>query len=142
MPFWFVSRETLAEAKAGRDRIITQLEDRVAELEEDRKIMVDILGVRALDGASIYGKIKPPRIEEEIERETPLVGEDGEPKGLTQLTPPSGRARHIVRTVGARNLAQYDAELAETMRLIDLAKEEGARAAVAAVPANGNGNHS
>ena len=137
MKWPFISRETLEEAKAGRDRIIAQLETRIAALEEDRKITVDILSVRAL-GVPIYGKIQPPR-EEEIEPETPAVGDDGEPKGMTQLAPPTGRARQIARVTGARNLAQYESELAETMRLIDLAKEEGARAAEVT---NGNGNHS
>lgn len=140
MRFWFVSRETLEEAKSSRDRMIVRLEQEILELKEDRKVTVDVLSVRAL-GVSIYGKIKPPR-EDEPEPETQQqVTEDGEPKppvGMMQMT---GRARAIAKAQGATNLEQYNRDQAELMRLVESAKEEG-RLAAETQPVNGNGNHS
>lgn len=138
MKLWFVSRETLEEAKSSRDRMIERLEREILELKEDRKVTVDILSVRAL-GMSVYGKIVPPK-EEEMEPEPETKhGEDGEPKSTIQM---GGRARGIAQAVGNANLERHAKEQTHLMDLIaqiDQAKEEGR---AAAVPTNGNGDHS
>jgi len=141
--FWFVSRETLEEAKSSRDRMIERLEREILELKEDRKVTVDILSVRAL-GRSIYGKIEPPKEEEpEIEQE-PRPDENGELK-KPEVLQVTGRARSTAKAQEAANLKQYIEDQEEIRRLVETAKEEGRLAALAQeaiAPTNGNGNHS
>ena len=143
MKFWFVSRETLEEAKSSRDRMIERLEREILELKEDRKVTVDILSVRAL-GRSIYGKIEPPKEEEpEIEQE-PRPDENGELK-KPEVLQVTGRARSTAKAQEAANLKQYIEDQEEIRRLVETAKEEGRLAALAQeaiAPTNGNGNHS
>lgn len=120
MQWPWISRERLTEAIAIRDSQIGKLEKALADLEKERRRLLDFIAVRS-NGISIYGEIKAPQDGPEPEPEDKDIGE-------MPAIPPT-RARSFQRQRDQMNRAKYEKDQAEADRLINEAIEEGRKAA-------------
>jgi hypothetical protein len=134
----FIPRSTYDAAIEQRDVRIADLKAEVARLREDHEKTVDILSCRAI-GQSMYGRISPPKIEEEPEapkQAAPDPATDRIPSPLEQdITEHGTKARGLVRRAEKRNRQQIE----EAERALELAQQVGYEMAEAST--NGNGNH-
>lgn len=130
----FVSRGRFDDALQQ----IKELKAELAEAKKERKLLADVIGVKAV-GFSIYGELAIPKDEDEPE-----------PKGSEKDSPERPdfvptRARDVVRHREKENLQQYSEDEQASGRLKSIAAEEVRKAVEAgrhrAVEVPTNGNH-
>lgn len=115
----FVSRGRFEDAQ----RQITDLKAELADAKKERRILADAISEKTL-GYTIYGELKRPHEEEEIEPPKYSAEKDSnEPVVAQEEEMPVTRARDKARRVEKKFLQQQLSERAEQARLLKMAQE-------------------
>jgi hypothetical protein len=130
----WISRERFEELKNERELDRQRLEARIAELDMERRKLVDALS-QVFIGKPIFGQPPAPPVEDVIRKQQELANIDPERDELEEAVRLAGRrnARAVTAVVERNRDMRYKREHADASReieeILDQAEREGAEAA-------------